>query len=233
MFWSVCSAKGGAGASVVAAAVAVRVSAKRRVLLVDFGGDQPDLLGVSDADGPGVANWLTADGGVGVDAVADLVSPVSDSFDLLHWGSLSRTEPVNPGRVVELVKGVGAAGSWDVVVADVGRLSNDGFEVGQLVASASGRTTLVVRACYLGMKRASRLRLANHDVVEIVEGGRALRTLDIEHVLGVPVTCRVPFDPVIARAADAGLLTSRLPRALRRMADDLLAAPAPSAEAAA
>ena len=37
-----------------------------------------------------------------------------------------------------------------------------------------------------------------NDVVEIVEGGRALTTVDIEAVLGQPVTARLPFDPQIA-----------------------------------
>jgi hypothetical protein len=36
--------------------------------------------------------------------------------------------------------------------------------------------------------------------------------------VGAPVRVRVPLDPAVARAVDAGLLAGRRPRALRRLA---------------
>jgi hypothetical protein len=48
------------------------------------------------------------------------------------------------------------------------------------------------------------------------EPGRALTRRDVEEVLGVPVRAEVDVDPAVARAVDAGLLASRLPRALER-----------------
>ena len=48
----------------------------------------------------------------------------------------------------------------------------------------------------------------------INEHERALSATDIETVLGIPITATVPYHPAIARAIDAGLLTTRLPREL-------------------
>jgi hypothetical protein len=59
-------------------------------------------------------------------------------------------------------------------------------------------------------------------VVLVDEPGRSLGQRDIEHALGVPVEAVVSLDPAVARAVDAGLLASRVPRmvtrALRRVA---------------
>ena len=62
-------------------------------------------------------------------------------------------------------------------------------------------------------------------MVEIVEGGRSLSTLDIEAVVGKAVTTRVAIDPRIARTIDAGFLPGRLPRGLRRLVRDLKPSP--------
>jgi hypothetical protein len=216
MFWSFCSAKGGAGVSVLAASVALRSAAGgQRVLLVDLGGDQPDLLGVGVDAAAGVTDWLAAD--VGADALASLTVPVADGLDLLPLGAGDTA--VGPQRVVQL--GTATAAEWDLVVADVGVLQPGPFDPRQLLVTSGDRTTLVVRACFLGLSRAGRLSVPVDDVVEVAEGGRALRTVDIEGVLGQPVVARVAVDPAIARAVDAGLLTARLPRALRRAADTL------------
>jgi hypothetical protein len=51
-------------------------------------------------------------------------------------------------------------------------------------------------------------------VVLVTEPGRALRGTDVARSLGVPVVAEIPLDPSVARAVDAGMLLSRLPRAL-------------------
>ena len=214
VLWSFCAAKGGTGVSVLAAATACALRSNRDVLLVDLADDQPDLLGI-EAQGPGVRDWLTAGASVGVEALHNLITPVGDRLSLLSSGARSDVSGVPPQRTMELVDAFRDRAG--VVIVDAGVLHAGSFEPAQLVWAASERTTLVVRACYLGLKRAQRLNLAPTDVVEIVEGGRALRTIDIEAVLGQPVSDRVALDPAIARAADAGLLTSRLPRPLRRL----------------
>jgi len=216
MFWSFCSAKGGAGVSVLAATVALRAADRgQRVLLVDFGGDQPDLLGVALESAAGVSDWLGAD--VGVDSLEALTVPVGERFDLLPLGGGDMG--TNPARAVELAGG--AVDLWDLVVADVGVVQPGPFDPRHVVVTAGDRTTLVVRSCYLGLKRVGRLALAVDDVVEVTEGGRALKTVDIEGVLGQPVDARIAVDPMVARAVDSGLLTARLPRPLRRAADVL------------
>ena len=58
--------------------------------------------------------------------------------------------------------------------------------------------------------------IAPSSVVVIDEPGRALSAHDVSEVLGVPVAATVPIDAAVARAVDAGLLTTRLPRSLER-----------------
>ena len=62
----------------------------------------------------------------------------------------------------------------------------------------------------------SRLPLRPSAVVLVEEPGRALTNHDVEEIVGVPVTVEIGLDPAIARAVDAGLLASRLPRSLER-----------------
>ena len=58
----------------------------------------------------------------------------------------------------------------------------------------------------------------------VTESERVLGRDDVEAVLGVPVVADVPVNPAIARAVDAGLLASRLPRPLDRALRDGAAA---------
>jgi hypothetical protein len=54
------------------------------------------------------------------------------------------------------------------------------------------------------------------EIVLLTEPGRALGRGDVERAVGAPVVAEVAVDPQVARAVDAGLLTSRLPRGLAR-----------------
>ena len=231
MFWSICSSKGGAGTSVVAAALAKELldgADSRRVVLIDLCGDQPDILGVdvSSSDGgcaPGVVDWLLSHGDVGPDALEHLLLPVRDGLWLLPRGTSQLPiglGAVDPERCVGLV---GSFGPGTVVVADLGVLNPDPLSARALIGAASDRCIAVVRACYLALRRVADMPVVIDGVVEIVEGGRSLGTLDIESVLGVPVTTRIRHDPAIARAVDAGTMTERLPRALRRGVADVIA----------
>ncbi len=51
-------------------------------------------------------------------------------------------------------------------------------------------------------------------IVLVDEPGRALSQRDVEHSLGVAVEATVSLDPAVARAVDAGLLATRLPRVI-------------------
>ncbi|MFT7476086.1 MAG: hypothetical protein ACI81L_003034 [Verrucomicrobiales bacterium] len=228
MFWSLCSSKGGVGTSVVAAAVAIELaksSLDREVVLVDFGGDQPDILGVAQEDIPGdpvgVVDWLTSNDDVGIDAIDNLLIEVGPQIRVLPMGrrSLIAAGPIEPKRCGELVSGLG---SRYLVVADIGVLADGISSPGALIAAAGDRITAVLQACYLSLRRAGRLPVLVDDVVEVVEGGRSMSTLDVELVMGRPVSARITRDPRVGRAVDIGTLTTRLPRSLRRAADDLI-----------
>ena len=78
------------------------------------------------------------------------------------------------------------------------------------------RALLVTRACYPSLRRAVRAEARPTGVVLVDEPGRALSFRDIEHALGAPVVANVSIDPAIARAVDAGLLATRLPRVITR-----------------
>lgn len=221
MFWSFCSPKGGVGVSVTAAAVAARLARTTPALLVDFCGDVPELLGLDVADAPGVADWLHADAQVGLDALDRLVLEGPGGLHVLPRGVVNPTGCPTE-RLVQLVEHLGATFT---VIADVGVLASDAPLAWHSVVCAAGdRTTLVVRACYLTLRRGRRVGVAVDDLFELAESGRALGTLDIEAVFQQPVTARCPVEPTIARSADAGLLARRPPRQLRRAVDQLLRA---------
>lgn len=82
-------------------------------------------------------------------------------------------------------------------------------------AECYGVRYLVTRPCYLALRRA--MHTARPDgVVLITEPGRALDASDVAEVVGAPIRAEVATDPAVARAVDAGLLASRLPRTLTR-----------------
>ncbi len=79
---------------------------------------------------------------------------------------------------------------------------------------AASHSLLITRPCYIALRRAQQLGVRPSGIVLVDEPGRALTSSDIEHALGVPVVAEVRLDPAVARAVDAGLLTTRLPRSL-------------------
>ncbi len=204
---TVCwSLKGGVGTSVVAAALALRTAVSGiDSLLVDLGGDQPAILGLTPRPGPGVGDWLAAGREVPVDALAELETEVTERLSLLHLG-----EPSGLAATDRLdVLGVVLAGSSRSVVVDAGVTAAAGHWWAD-----HGRSLLVLRPCYLGLRRVGRVA-AGSDVVVIDEPGRALTVADVSAATGANVRCRLPWDPAIARAVDAGILINRMPRSLR------------------
>ncbi|MFT7599351.1 MAG: hypothetical protein ACI8TP_002280 [Acidimicrobiales bacterium] len=202
------AAKGGAGCSVVAAAVALLSSHRTETLLVDLQGDQPDLLGVA-SDGPGLGEWFGAQHPL-PDALRRIEVPVTQRLSLL---------PVGAGRVVpspdqaRLLAAMLAAEGRQVVV-DVGAPSQPLIAV----LAGSEKAVLVTRACYLALLAASRGPDPD-TIVLIAEPGRALQPADVELSVGAPIGPVIRWDPAVARAVDAGLITSRLPRMLRHLGE--------------
>ncbi len=209
------SAKGGSGTTVVAVTLALLAAQRDEpgVLLVDLAGDVPAALGVADPAGPGVCGWAAAGAEVPADALARLAMPVRPGVELLVRG-----EGPDPDRDrLELLAAMLGADDRTVVI-DCGTLRDDSTAL----ALAAGATTslLVIRPCYLALRRAVAMPLRPSAVVLVADPGRALDRSDIEAVLGVPVVAEVSIDPAVARAVDAGLMASRLPRGLQRALRD-------------
>ena len=82
--------------------------------------------------------------------------------------------------------------------------------------AAADRSLLVLRPCYLALRRAVACAVRPSGVVLVAEAGRAITADDVADSLGVPVVAEVVVTDAVARAVDAGLLASRLPRSLLR-----------------
>ena len=192
------SPKGGTGTTVTAASYAVAAAnASGRSLLIDMCGDAQAALGMAESASPGLNDWLGEANPAGADDLLALGTPTG-SVLVVHPGS----------------RFVSGAPRWDAltqavsprdfpVVIDAGTQ----FVPDELRAAAD-RTWMVVRPCYLTLRRATRMPRADGAVV-VREPGRALSVRDVEAVLGVPVVATVPFDPAVSRAVDAGLLQAR------------------------
>jgi len=203
--WSV---KGGSGTSVVSAGLATLLTQRgREVLLVDLAGDQPALLGIPEPTGPGVGDWLGSPDGDAA-ALGRLEIEVADGLRLLP-GDVSGA--VGAERVRELVAVLRS--DRRAVVVDAGGRSPDSALRSALCEE--GTSVLVVRACYLALRRAVRSQVTADSAVLVVEPGRALDGTDVSRALGIPVH-ELDWDPTVARAVDAGLLSSRPPRGLAR-----------------
>lgn len=224
MLVSCWSAKGGAGTTVVSVVLALSLArtAAAGALLVDLAGDVPAVLGRPDPTGPGLAGWSRAGGAVPADALARLEIEAGPGLALLPRGN----GPLGPGARGEVLAGLLAADGRPVVV-DCGRLDavadtalgTDGAGTAALatvLAGAANRSLLVTRGCYLALKRAVAAPVTPSGVVLVREPGRTLGPADVAEVVGAPIQAVVAVDPGVARAVDAGLLASRLPRGLAR-----------------
>ncbi len=203
------AAKGGAGCSVVAAAVSLLLADRGPAVLVDLAGDQSEILGLTSGhapDGEGLDSWLASDR-PSPDALRWSERPVTEQLSLLAT-SRTGTKPTEPK--LALLAALLRSDSRRVVV-DLG--AHD--ELVPFVAQAT-RSVLVTRPCYVALSRA-RLRPPPDDIVLVLEPHRALTSADVQAVLGAPIAATVTHEPQVFRAVDAGLLVSRLPRSLRRL----------------
>jgi MinD-like ATPase involved in chromosome partitioning or flagellar assembly len=209
--WSV---KGGSGTTVVTAMLAVAAArAGRAVVAADLAGDLPFALGVAEPAGPGLRDWLDAGVDVPADALVRLAHETSHGITLLTRGA-GRGINVDAVAGTRLAESLRAVRAGDPVFADCGNASGADEAAQQLVAAAD-RSLLVLRPCYLALRRAQCAPRPTA-VVLVDEPGRCLTFRDIEDVLGVPVVMRINWDSAIAHAVDRGLLSGRVPRRLER-----------------
>ncbi len=205
-YWA---AKGGSGTTVLACAHALRAAEAGATLLVDLDGDVPSVIGSPPPDA-GVAQWLAAGASVPTDALDRIAVPVTTNLHLVGRGA-GRLDPDRAGVLAGLL-----AGGPRTVVVDCGTRPR---VVGRTIARAADRSILVTRACYVALARQAAHDLAPTEVALVREPSRSLGTHDVETAVGAPVRTAVPFEPAISRAVDAGLLRSRLPRAVVRNLD--------------
>ena len=204
--WSV---KGGSGTTVVAAALGLALASRgHATLLADLSGDLPAALGVPEPDGPGLADWLTAGADVPADALGRLAVEVSPGLTLLPSGGPLPQAPVRAEELAALL-----ATDSRVVVADCGSAPCD---TTLALAAGAGLSLLVLRPCYLALRRALGAPLEASAVVLVGEPQRALQRADVEDVLGLEVRAVVPWRAAVATAVDAGLLARRLPVPLEK-----------------
>jgi len=178
-------------------------------LLVDLGADLPAALGLPE---PlcGLTSWAAGDD------LRLLEVEAGPRLRLLPRGLNSLREDMGPALAAAL-------SGRPAVVVDAGVIGGvHANEVGLDLALAARESLLVLRPCFLGLRRAVAAPLRPSGVVLVEEPGRSLGPADVESALGVPIVAVVPWDPAVARRVDAGLLGSGLPRnlvrALRRAA---------------
>ena len=200
------SLKGGSGTTVVSAALALTLVQRNNsaVRIVDLAGDIPSALGIAEPSGEGVTNWLQQPQRA---PIQSLQIPVTARVSLLPRGTGPLMHhDLTAEHCNALATELDTSSELTVVDAGSGHIP-------QLINNAT-TSLLVIRPCYLALRKAAHLSLKPHGIVLINEPGRSLGKRDVESVVGAPVLVELPLDPTIARCVDAGLLASRIPTML-------------------
>jgi hypothetical protein len=223
------SPKGGSGTTTVAVALALLHARAwpAGAVLADCSGDAPAALGMPEPSGPGLLEWLAADPGVGAEALGRLEVEAGGGLAVLplSGGDGLPLGPEGPdGPPAARADELAALLNDDArpVVADCGRAS---ATLGRTLAAGAMVSLLVIRPCYLALRRALACPITPSGVVVVADPARSLGPVDIHDVLGVDIRAEVPFEPAVGRAVDAGLLVGRLPRALERSLRSTVVAP--------
>jgi len=199
------SLKGGSGTTVVSAALALTLAQRNTatVRIVDLAGDIPSALGIAEPSGEGVMNWLQQQHV----PIQSLQIPVTARVSLIPRGNDSLLHhDLTAEHCNSLATELDTSNELTVVDAGSGHIP-------QLINNAT-TSLLVIRPCYLALRKAAHLSVKPHGIVLINEPGRSLGKRDVESVVGAPVLVDLPLDPTIARCVDAGLLASRIPTIL-------------------
>ncbi len=208
-FWS---PKGGSGTSVVAAAAGVLLARRSPARIADLTGDQPAVLGLAHDPSLGLRDWLRAGPQAPTEALERLAIACGSSLTLLPAGSGSFAGvPPESGAALA----VALQATAETTMCDAGRLDAEPLAALAEIADAN---VVVVRGCYLALRRAVHHPMIEHahGVVLVDEHGRSLGARDVEDVLGLPVLAAIEAKAVVARAVDAGTLTTRMPDLLAR-----------------
>lgn len=215
------SPKGGSGTSTLAAACAIVLARQGGARLADLDGDQPALFGMAADPATGLADWLAAGPEAPTDALERLAVEAAPGVALIPRGT--------PPRALVPVAAAEAGAALAVALRDgpVTTIVDAGAAVSpaaRALLETADASVLVVRGCYLALRRAVRspalARVAG--VAMMTEPARSLGHKEVADVLDRPVLVEVPVRPGIARAVDAGVLAQRTPDVLARAAGELL-----------
>ena len=212
MLLALWSPKGGSGTSVVAASLSLVSAARGQTRLADLAGDQPAILGLPPLDArPTLVDWLAAGPSTPSEWLDEIAVQVVPRLFLLPGGPATQAAPPEAGAALAV-----ALRDGGLTVADVGSGPDESDGAGRAVVDVADLTLMVIRPCYLALRRAvADPRLGSSAAAILVEdAGRALDADDVAAVLGLPVAGRFPVRPEIARAVDAGVLRDQLPAPL-------------------
>lgn len=193
------SSKGGNCTTVTATAFSL-IAASRGLptVLIDLCGDVPSVIGTPEPPSAGINDWLAEDSILDAEALVKLGTPVSPGLVVVHRGA--RFVQGQP-RWSDLAAAITTLPMNIIVDAGIGYLPDE-------LRNAGAEVTMVVKQCYLSLRRATQLSRPTN-VVVIREEGRALTVKDVGHVIGSPIVAEIPYEASISRAVDAGLLMSR------------------------
>lgn len=217
-FWS---PKGGSGTSVIAAAAALVLAREGPARVADLSGDLSAVLGLAADPDQGLRDWLRIGPEAPTDALDRFAVDAGRGLALLPAGIGDvATASAEAGAAL----GVALQADARSTVVDVGVLAAGREPALHALVEVADASVIVVRGCYLALRRAVRLELTANatGAVFVDEGGRALGAHDVTNVLGVPVLATVSVRASTARAVDAGVLPTRLPDALGRPAREVL-----------
>lgn len=150
-------------------------------------------------------------GGTGTSTVAAIVALTSGVKTLIVDQSSSRDLASvlavhGTGPIVEVTENL------DLAVGD--DWETDGYELVVIdrgtnaYAVPGAENHLVVRRCYLSLKKATDYK-GFDSLVVVSEEGRALTDNDCAAVLNIPVAARFAHDVAVSRAVDAGMIAHR------------------------
>ena len=225
-FWS---ATGGSGTSVLTAACAIALARRAvetehgvGVRVADLAGDLPAVFGLAADPDVGLVDWLEAGPEAPTDALDRLLVDVDSGLALLpRGGRAARASSARPLPESGAALAVALRQGASPVLVDCGTAREPALEA---IVEAADLSLVVMRGCYLALRRAVRAPVLHRcaGVVLLDEPGRSLSAQHVADVLELPVVVRVPVKAVIARAVDAGVLTSRMPEPLARVVHELV-----------